>query len=137
MRASIPRRSVRGSDGNSMARLQTAARTVWARVQISTQWGARPAAFLHRLQPSGIGPGRRAGGRAATGFYGTTDGGGTTGNGTVFRISTDGTLTTLYSFTGGNDGADPQTGLVQGSDGSFYGNDLWAAAWAIRRGFSG
>ena len=59
-------------------------------------------------------------------FYGTTYGGGTggygwQGNGTVFRISTNGALTTLYSFTGGNDGAEPSAALVQGSDGSFYG----------------
>jgi len=30
-------------------------------------------------------------------------------------------FSTLYSFTGGNDGADPYAGLVQGSDGNFYG----------------
>jgi uncharacterized repeat protein (TIGR03803 family) len=29
---------------------------------------------------------------------------------------------TLYSFTGGNDGASPEAGLVQGSDGDFYGS---------------
>jgi uncharacterized repeat protein (TIGR03803 family) len=54
-------------------------------------------------------------------FYGTTSGGGTYGQGTVFKISTNGVLTSLYSFTGGNDGAQPSAGLVQGSDGSFYG----------------
>ena len=55
-------------------------------------------------------------------FYGTTYGGGTNGyDGTVFKISTNGALTTLYSFTGGNDGANPEAGLVQGSDGYFYG----------------
>ena len=54
-------------------------------------------------------------------FYGTTQNGGTNGGcGTVFKISTNGTLTTLYSFSGGSDGANPN-GLVQGSDGSFYG----------------
>ena len=42
------------------------------------------------------------------------------GYGTVFKISTNGALTSLYSF-GGNDGANPQAGLVQGSDGNFYG----------------
>lgn len=31
------------------------------------------------------------------------------------------TLTTLYSFSGGADGANPETGLVQGSDSNFYG----------------
>src|SRR6185437_5921646 len=40
--------------------------------------------------------------------------------GTVFKISTNGALTRLYSFTGGNDGSRPN-GLVQGNDGGFYG----------------
>ncbi len=30
-------------------------------------------------------------------------------------------LTTLYSFSGGDDGGQPSAGLVQGRDGSFYG----------------
>jgi uncharacterized repeat protein (TIGR03803 family) len=56
-------------------------------------------------------------------FYGTTSlgGGGTNDFGTVFQISPNGVLTSLYSFTNGNDGADPVAGLVQGSDGNFYG----------------
>ena len=44
-----------------------------------------------------------------------------TTTGTVFEISTNGALTTLYSFTGGNDGGSPYGDLVQGSDGNFYG----------------
>jgi len=48
-------------------------------------------------------------------FYGTTRGGGTNGGrSTVFKISTDALLTSLYSFSGGFDGSDPN-GLVQGS----------------------
>ena len=60
-------------------------------------------------------------------FYGTTSQGGTSTNcydgcGTVFRISPSGSYTNLYSFAGSpNDGAQPQAGLVQGSDGNFYG----------------
>ena len=42
-------------------------------------------------------------------------------DGTLFKIGTNGALTSLYSFTGGNDGGAPEAGLVQGSDGSFYG----------------
>ena len=54
-------------------------------------------------------------------FYGTTDAGGTNGGwGTVFRMTADGTLTTLYSF-GYDDGAYPAAGLVQATDGNFYG----------------
>ena len=30
-------------------------------------------------------------------------------------------FTTLYSFTGGNDGAEPNSALLQGADGNFYG----------------
>jgi uncharacterized repeat protein (TIGR03803 family) len=66
-------------------------------------------------------------------FYGTTYFGGTYGNGTVFKISTNGVLTSLYSFSGGNDGANPYyAGLVQGSDGSFYGTT--AGYGAVRAG---
>jgi uncharacterized repeat protein (TIGR03803 family) len=44
-------------------------------------------------------------------FYGTTEKGGTSGFGTIFKINPAGTLTTLHSF-GGTDGAYPRTGLV-------------------------
>jgi uncharacterized repeat protein (TIGR03803 family) len=55
-------------------------------------------------------------------LYGTTEFGGSGGKGTVFRIGPSGTYTQLYSFAGPpRDGADPEVGLVQGSDGSFYG----------------
>ncbi|MGA9778380.1 MAG: choice-of-anchor tandem repeat GloVer-containing protein [Limisphaerales bacterium] len=57
-------------------------------------------------------------------FYGTTTSGGTYTNGTVFRVGSNGGLKTLYSFTGGIDGADPYAGLVQGSDGNFYGTTV-------------
>jgi uncharacterized repeat protein (TIGR03803 family) len=54
-------------------------------------------------------------------FYGTTSQGGTNGAGTVFKISPAGALTTLYTFSGTPDGANPSGVLVQGSDGNFYG----------------
>ncbi len=56
-------------------------------------------------------------------LYGTTFGGGTSSNGTLFAINTDGSgFTNLYSFTGGGDGANPQTDLV------LSGNTLYGTA---------
>jgi uncharacterized repeat protein (TIGR03803 family) len=54
-------------------------------------------------------------------LYGTTSGGGASGNGTVFRITPAGDLTNLYSFAGGVDASSPVTALVQASDGNLYG----------------
>ncbi len=62
-------------------------------------------------------------------FYGTTDTGGTNGKGTVFRISPSGGYTNLYSFAvSPNDGSNPSAGVVQGSDGNFYGTTLYGGA---------
>jgi uncharacterized repeat protein (TIGR03803 family) len=59
-------------------------------------------------------------------FYGTTSGGGTNDNGTVFRISPSGSYTNLYSFAGHpNDGKNPSAGLVQGTNSNFYGTTLY------------
>jgi uncharacterized repeat protein (TIGR03803 family) len=58
-------------------------------------------------------------------FYGTTFAGGGSGSGTVFEISSSGSLTTLWSFTGQGDGGKPYAGLVQGSDGNFYGTTMY------------
>ena len=58
-------------------------------------------------------------------IYGTTVSGGTGGGtGTVFKVTTGGTFTSLASFTGTSGavlGSAPQTALVQGADGNFYG----------------
>lgn len=64
---------------------------------------------------------------AGGGFYGTTFKGGdtnfhscTAGCGTVFKITSGGTFATVHKFHGG-DGGNPESGLVQATDGSFYG----------------
>jgi uncharacterized repeat protein (TIGR03803 family) len=59
-------------------------------------------------------------------LYGTTLGGGATGGGTVFEITLSGALTTLYSFcphpnNGCTDGNGPYAGLIQATNGDFYG----------------
>ncbi len=61
-------------------------------------------------------------------FYGTTSAGGANNSGTVFKISPNGALASLYSFTGGSDGSKPLAGLVQGSDGGFYGTTYGGGA---------
>ncbi len=55
-------------------------------------------------------------------FYGTTDNG-DYADGSVFKLTPAGVLTTLTSFNGVN-GNGPE-GLLQGSDGSFYGTTLF------------
>jgi uncharacterized repeat protein (TIGR03803 family) len=57
-------------------------------------------------------------------LYGTTYQGGANGGGTVFKITPGGTLTTLYSFcalSNCTDGELPAAGLVQATNGDFYG----------------
>jgi uncharacterized repeat protein (TIGR03803 family) len=55
-------------------------------------------------------------------LYGTTLGLGSSGEGSVFKIATDGTgYTTLYSFKNGTSGFSPYTAPIQGVDGNFYG----------------
>jgi uncharacterized repeat protein (TIGR03803 family) len=54
-------------------------------------------------------------------LYGTATGGGTSGNGTVFKLAPNGTFTVLHSFTGGSDGDYPQAGLIMDRKGNLYG----------------
>src|SRR5580700_6157164 len=57
-------------------------------------------------------------------LYGTTAFGGANEGGTVFKLTPNGVLTTLYSFCAQPncaDGGDPTAGLVLGTDGNFYG----------------
>jgi uncharacterized repeat protein (TIGR03803 family) len=84
-------------------------------------------------------------------FYGTTAAGGShicktrgqqkIGCGTVFKITPKGKLTTLYNFCsqGGSectDGTEPLAGLVEASDGSFYGTTSGGGANADGTVFS-
>ncbi len=57
-------------------------------------------------------------------LYGTTTLGGLNGEGTVFKISPSGALTTIYNFCSQPncaDGAEPLDELSEGLDGNFYG----------------
>lgn len=82
--------------------------------------------FIGNLNGAGDGQGPRA--RLVTrngDLYGITAfGGGSTncndGCGTIFKMTTGGTETVLYRFTGGSDGANPQ-GVIRDSEGNLYG----------------
>jgi uncharacterized repeat protein (TIGR03803 family) len=100
-------------------------RLLWAAVLALPVLGAQAGAvltslYLFQVSPNGVTPFGGLVEGSDGNFYGTTSGGGTNNSGTAFKISPNGALTSLYSFTGGNDGASPG-GLVQGNDGYFYG----------------
>jgi uncharacterized repeat protein (TIGR03803 family) len=54
-------------------------------------------------------------------LYGTTSLGGSSGNGTVFRVSPTGAFTSLHQFAGGSDGANPEVAPIEASDGVLLG----------------
>lgn len=62
-------------------------------------------------------------------LYGTTSAGGSANIGTAFKITLAGAQTLLHTFKGGSgDGSDPASGLIQASDGNFYGTTLFGGA---------
>jgi uncharacterized repeat protein (TIGR03803 family) len=54
-------------------------------------------------------------------FYGTTSTGGTYGGGTIFKVTSSGTLTVLKHLNATPDGRTPKGNLLQAADGNFYG----------------
>jgi uncharacterized repeat protein (TIGR03803 family) len=79
-------------------------------------------------------------------FYGTTEAGGTAVNciatggcGTIFRITPQGTLTTLYNFcqeSNCTDGYWPTGSLIQATDGNLYGTTIYGGADSKNTSFS-
>ncbi len=59
-------------------------------------------------------------------LYGTTEFGGTQHRGAVFRVSTNGTVTNVASFT--TQGSAPIGGVTQALDGNFYGTTLFGGS---------
>jgi uncharacterized repeat protein (TIGR03803 family) len=65
-------------------------------------------------------------------FYGGTFSGGAHQYGTIFRVTPEGVLTTLYSFCslpGCADGDSPIAGLIQGRDGNLYGTTYYCGGY--------
>ena len=68
---------------------------------------------------------------SAGNLYGTTSLGGASGNGTVFEEKRSGhtwTESVIYSFTGGNDGANPPAGVTVDAHGNLYGTSSLGGA---------
>ncbi|MBZ5587017.1 MAG: hypothetical protein LAO05_00460 [Acidobacteriia bacterium] len=62
-------------------------------------------------------------------LYGTTVVGGASGNGTVFKVRTDGTgFAVLHGFTGALDGAGPEGSLILDGAGNIYGTTYYGGA---------
>jgi uncharacterized repeat protein (TIGR03803 family) len=124
---------VQGSDGYLYGTAQSGGSIIggWGTVfKISTN-GAFSSLYLFQGGNDGSNP--EAGLVQGTDgyLYGTTENGGTNNEGGVFKLSTNGTLTGLYSFTGGSDGGHPLAGLVQGRDGDFYGTTELGSVFKI------
>lgn len=54
-------------------------------------------------------------------FYGTTTMGGADNEGSLYMVTPAGQATTVFSFTGGSDGANPLSVPVEAADGNLYG----------------
>src|SRR5580765_2075116 len=92
--------------------------TAWAMAFVLSAFGARADVVIttiHSFQTAAGGsqPNTLVLGKDGN-LYGTTAGGGAGGHGTVFRFTTNGMLTTLYSFNGANAGSSPSAPPVQG-----------------------
>jgi len=68
-------------------------------------------------------------------LYGTTLNGGAYGDGAVFKITQNGSLTTIYSFEYTQ--AYPFAGVIQARDGDFYGTTYEGGANACGGFFCG
>jgi uncharacterized repeat protein (TIGR03803 family) len=74
--------------------------------------GAYPVGPLVRLQD-----------KTSSAFYGVTQTGGENGQGTLFNLFPSGQLNSLVHFNG-NNGANPDAGLMKGRDGLLYGTTI-------------
>lgn len=87
--------------------------------------------FIHTFNGAGDGsnPSSLIQGNDGKTLYGTTSFGGTYGRGTIFSISSGGSLKTLHAFTAAE--AYEVNGIIQGSDGHLYGT---ARGWDANLG---
>jgi uncharacterized repeat protein (TIGR03803 family) len=94
---------------------------------------AQTFSVLHNFTGEGDGALPYAGVTVGPGgvLYGTASAGGNHGHGVAFKLANQGsswTLSPLYEFTGGSDGADPFGGVVIGPNGALYGTTSYGGA---------
>ncbi len=61
-------------------------------------------------------------------FYGVTGSGGANNDGTIFRVTPNGTFKVLHTFAGTADGIGPAASPIVGSDGALYGTAMGGGA---------
>jgi uncharacterized repeat protein (TIGR03803 family) len=89
--------------------------------------GVKTTLYLFQGGNDGVTPGGPLVSGTDENFYGVTAGGVTSAGanpyycGAVFKITPAGVLTVLHDFLGGADGDQPESQLIQGVDGNFYG----------------
>jgi uncharacterized repeat protein (TIGR03803 family) len=86
--------------------------------------------FTGSMDGSGPGWGDLAFDQAGN-IYGTTSDGGSYGHGSVYQLTPSNgswTETILYSFTGGEDGSQPKSGVILDQAGNLYGTTLYGGA---------
>lgn len=64
-------------------------------------------------------------------LYGTTELGGASNNGMVFRVDPNGKETVLYSFAGSTDGQWPMGGVIRDAKGNLYGTTWFGGAYSL------
>ena len=110
-----------GNDGNYYGTASSGGSTNDGTVFMITPAGVETLVYTFTGGSDGVRPVARLLLASDGNFYGTTQFGGTSDAGIIFRLTPQGVESVLYSFTGGNDGANPVGDLVQGSDGALYG----------------
>jgi uncharacterized repeat protein (TIGR03803 family) len=88
--------------------------------QAPAQTATESAIYSFFTFPYGANPYAPLARDSADNLYGTTNQGGQADVGLVFKLSSSGKETTLHSFLGGNDGANPYSGVLL-ADGNLYG----------------
>ena len=112
---------IQGSDGNFYGTAEES-QVGPGNVYKITPAGVETVLYSFRGSPDGESPTAALVQGSDGNFYGTTPAGGSYSRGTVFKITSSGAETILYSFGASHsDALGPGVGLVQGRDGNFYG----------------